>query len=206
MQNTSLLFKKYWEPSENVVSDISKLDGDILILGVGGKMGPDLARLARKAISKAGVKKRVIGAARFSEPKLIEELNNEGIETIVVDLLNDQQLQQLPEIKNVLYLAGNKFGTTGNEPFTWAMNTYLPGRVAEKYQNSRIVVFSTGNVYPMAPVVSGGPTEDHPPKPNGEYAQSCLGLLHAKWAQTRNSHCDGWQPKRSMYFPRWQFV
>jgi nucleoside-diphosphate-sugar epimerase len=138
-------------------------------------MGPGLARVAKQAIDKAGINKKVIGVARFSEPGLQEQLNSEGIETISADLLNEDDLQSLPEEKNVLYLAGTKFGTTGKESFTWAMNSYLPGRVAQKFKNSRIVVFSTGNVYPLVPVVGGGATEDLPPEPIGEYAQSCLG-------------------------------
>ncbi len=175
MKNIETIYKKLLEPSENLVDDIIRLDGDIMILGAGGKMGPDLARKAKHAVDKAGIKKRIIGVARFSEPGLKEQLNQEGIETIAADLLNDKMLQELPEVKNVLYLAGNKFGTTGNESYTWAMNTYLPGRVVEKYKKSRIVVFSTGNIYPMAPLSSGGFSEEHPPKPNGEYGQSCLG-------------------------------
>ncbi|MHA4808003.1 NAD-dependent epimerase/dehydratase family protein [Flavitalea flava] len=163
------------DPSPVLVHEIAQLEGDILILGVGGKMGPGMARLARQAVQKAGVNKRVIGVSRFSEPGLQEELNKAGIETIVADLLNEDQLQGLPEVKNVIYLAGTKFGTTGKESFTWAMNAYLPGRVAEKYKDSRIVVFSTGNVYPLSPVVQGGVTEAYPPGPVGEYAQSCLG-------------------------------
>jgi nucleoside-diphosphate-sugar epimerase len=146
-----------------------------MLLGVGGKMGPSLARLAMNAIKVAGVKKKVIGASRFSSGGLKQELESDGIETISVDLLNDQQLQQLPDVKNIIYMAGNKFGTFGNEHFTWAMNSYLPGRVAEKYKNSRIVVFSTGNVYPFTPVTQGGVTEEHPTGPVGEYGQSCLG-------------------------------
>jgi nucleoside-diphosphate-sugar epimerase len=168
-------YQQLLAPSDALAADMAALDGDLLILGVGGKMGPDLARLAQKAISKAGIKKQVTGVARFSEPGLQEELNRSGISTIAADLLDDRQLQQLPDAKNLLYLAGNKFGTTGNESFTWAMNAYLPGRVAEKYRNSRIVVFSTGNVYPMTPITSGGLAEDHPAGPKGEYAQSCLG-------------------------------
>lgn len=175
MEHIETTYKKLLEPSKNLVADIARLDGDIMILGVGGKMGPDLARLAKHAIDKAGVKKRVIGVARFSEPALKDQLNNEGIETISADLLNDEQLQALPEIKNVLYLAGQKFGTTGKESFTWAMNAYLPGRVGEKFKNSRIVVFSSGNVYPLTSIKSGGLSEDHPAGPIGEYAQSCLG-------------------------------
>ena len=146
-----------------------------MILGVGGKMGPALARLAKQAVDRAGVKKRIMGASRFSEAGLQDELNSLGIETYEADLLQDDQLDALPEAENVLYLAGTKFGTTGKESFTWAMNSYLPGRVAQKYKNSRIVVFSTGNVYHLTPVLSGGADETVTPQPVGEYAQSCLG-------------------------------
>jgi len=162
-------------PSDDLVSEIATLDGDILILGVGGKMGPDLAKLTKNAIDKRGTRKKVIGVSRFSEPGLQEQLEQQGIKTYNADLLHDDQLQALPDARNIVYMAGTKFGTSGKEPFTWAMNSYLPGRVAEKYKNSRIVVFSTGNVYHLTPVLSGGATEDQPPQPIGEYAQSCLG-------------------------------
>jgi nucleoside-diphosphate-sugar epimerase len=175
MKNIETIYKNLLQPSVDLIKDIATIDGNIIILGVGGKMGPGLARVAKQAIDKAGINKKVIGVARFSEPGLQEQLNSEGIETISADLLNEDDLQALPEEKNVLYLAGTKFGTTGNESFTWAMNSYLPGRVAQKFKNSRIVVFSTGNVYPLVPVVSGGATEDLPTEPIGEYAQSCLG-------------------------------
>jgi nucleoside-diphosphate-sugar epimerase len=138
-------------------------------------MGPSLAKLAKRAADIAGVKKNIIGVARFTEPDLQHELEGHGITTIKADLLNDAELQRLPDAQNVLYLAGTKFGTTGKEAFTWAMNTYLPGRVAEKYQKSRIVVFSTGNVYPLVQAQSNGPNESQYPQPIGEYAQSCLG-------------------------------
>ncbi|RFS20055.1 NAD(P)-dependent oxidoreductase [Chitinophaga silvatica] len=163
------------QPSEALIADIAKLDGDIIILGVGGKIGPSLAKLLRQAIDRAGVQKRVIGVSRLTEPGLKEELESYGVEAIAADLLNDAELQALPDVKNVLYLAGTKFGTTGKEAFTWAMNTYLPGRVAEKYKNSRIVVYSTGNVYPLTPVFAGGADENVTPSPVGEYGQSCLG-------------------------------
>ncbi|WP_276365488.1 NAD-dependent epimerase/dehydratase family protein [Chryseolinea sp. H1M3-3] len=169
------LYQKLLEPSNDLLSDMARLDGDITILGVGGKMGPDLARLTRHAIDMAGIKKEVIGVARFSEPGLQQELEQHGIRTYKADLLRDQQLQELPVTRNVLYLAGMKFGTTGKESLTWAMNSYLPGRVAEKFKDSRIVVFSTGNVYPLMPVQSDGATEQEPTGPIGEYAQSCLG-------------------------------
>ncbi len=163
------------QPSDALVADMALLEGDILLLGVGGKIGPSLAKLAKQAVDKSGIPRRIIGASRLSEPGLREELESYGVETIKVDLLDDAALQALPDVKNVLYLAGTKFGTTGKEAFTWAMNAYLPGRVAEKYKNSNIVVYSTGNVYPFTPVYSGGADESTTPAPIGEYGQSCLG-------------------------------
>lgn len=175
MENLEQIYKKMIEPSDDLISDMARLEGDVLILGSGGKMGPALAKLAKLAVDKAGVNKTIIGVSRFSEPGLKEELNQSGIETISADLLEDDQLQVLPNVRNILYLAGTKFGTSGNESLTWAMNSYLPGRVAQKYKNSRIVVFSTGNVYPLTPTDQGGANEDCIPSPVGEYAQSCLG-------------------------------
>lgn len=166
---------KMCEPSKELIGDLAKLDGDILILGVGGKMGPTLAKLAKNAINAENLNKRVIAVSRFSNETLKDELETYGIEAISADLLNDQHLKGLPDVKNVMYMAGNKFGTAGNEHFTWAMNAYLPGRVADKYKNSRIVSFSTGNVYPFSPVGLGGTSEESPTGPIGEYAQSCLG-------------------------------
>jgi len=175
LKNTATLYKQLLQPSAYLIEDMASLDGDILILGVGGKMGPGLARVAKQAADLAGVQKRIIGVARFTEPGLATALNDRGIETLSADLLNIDQLNALPEIKNVIYLAGTKFGTQGNESYTWAMNTYLPGQLANKFKQSRIVVFSTGNVYPLTPVVQGGATEHLAPGPVGEYAQSCLG-------------------------------
>lgn len=162
-------------PTPEVVEAMAGMAGDLLILGIGGKMGPTLAKLAKRAIGESGSAKRVIGVSRFSSPGLQADLNQAGIETIPCDLLNETELQQLPDSPTVIFMAGRKFGATGNESLTWAMNTYLPGRVAENYRNSRIVVFSTGNVYPLTPVSHGGATETHPVEPIGEYAQSCLG-------------------------------
>jgi dTDP-4-dehydrorhamnose reductase len=169
------VYQQLLKPSEALIADVAKLDGDLIILGAGGKMGPDLARLAKRVIDIGGLKKEVIAVARFSEPELQKTLEQHGIKTITTDLLDDNELQKLPAVQNVLYLAGMKFGTTGKESLTWAMNSYLPGRVAEKFKDSRIVVFSTGNVYPLMPALSGGATEKEPPAPIGEYAQSCLG-------------------------------
>lgn len=162
-------------PSPAVVEALAGLDGDLLIIGGSGKMGPSLARLAQRAIAAAGSNKRVRAVSRFSSPESRQALEQEGIETIAADLLNPDDLAALPDAANVIYMLGMKFGTTGREYETWATNTYVPGRVAERYPRSRIVVFSTGNVYPLTPVTRGGATEEHPTDPAGEYAQSCLG-------------------------------
>ncbi len=167
--------EQFLKPSDALIRDVAQLEGDILILGAGGKIGPSVARLTRQALDLAGKTNRVIGVSRFSEAGLQQELNSDGIETIAADILDDAQLQALPLASNVLYLAGTKFGTKNNEPYTWAMNAYLPGRVAEKYKGSRIVVYSTGNVYPYTQIGSGGATEETKPEPVGEYGQSCLG-------------------------------
>jgi len=175
MKTIEELELKMTEPSDALIQAMAQLDGDIIILGVGGKMGPSLAKQAKNAIREAGVKKRVIGVSRFSTGTLQASLERDGIETIAADLLEERELQKLPEVKNVIYMAGQKFGTKGKEPYTWAMNTYLPGRVAEKFRHSRIVSYSTGNVYPLTSLYHGGATEETKVSPIGEYAQSCLG-------------------------------
>ncbi len=162
------------EPAGEVIEAVAALEGDILILGVGGKMGPTLAKQAKRAIDRAGVAKKVMGVSRFSTPNVQEDLHAAGIETIPADLLSEDCLQNLPDTENVILMAGRKFGSTGNESLTWAMNGYMPGRIAERFRASRLVVFSTGNVYPLTPVSHGGATEDSPVAPIGEYAQSCL--------------------------------
>ena len=162
------------EPTAEVIAAVAALEGDILILGVGGKMGPTLAKQAKRAIDRAGIAKKVIGVSRFSTPGVQEGLHEAGIETITADLLSEDSLRNLPDTQNVILMAGRKFGATGNESLTWAMNGYMPGRVAEKFRTSRLVVFSTGNVYPLTPVYHGGATENSTVAPVGEYAQSCL--------------------------------
>lgn len=175
MNSYEQLLKELTTPTEALVQDLAKIDGDITLLGVGGKMGPTLAALAVNAIREGGLNKKVIGVSRFSDQAARQELEDVGVHTISCDLLDDQALQALPDCENIIYMAGNKFGTTGREHFTWAMNAYLPGRVAEKYKDSRIVVFSSGNIYPFLPVSSGGADEAVEPLPVGEYAQSTLG-------------------------------
>src|SRR4029077_16924736 len=154
---------------------MAALDGDLVILGAGGKMGPSLARLARRAADSAGVKKRVIAVARFTNRALPSELAALGIETIAGDLLDPGMLDRLPDIPNVIFMAARKFGTAAGEHLTWAMNTYLPGLVAEQCRNSRIISFSTGYVYPLRTLAEGGAIESTPVAPVGEYAQSALG-------------------------------
>ncbi len=163
------------EPTPGVVDTMRRLDGDVIVLGVGGKMGPSLARMAKRASDAAGARRRVIGVSRFSSPDLPRQLNGWGVETIAGDLLEQADLDRLPDVPNVVFMAGMKFGSTGQQARTWAMNTFLPGMVARKYARSRIVAFSTGNVYPMTPVTLGGSIEADDPSPNGEYGQSCLG-------------------------------
>lgn len=162
-------------PSSKTVELFKKIDGDILFLGIAGKIGPSLAYMAKRACDKAGVEKRIIGISRFSNEEEKREIENRGVETIRGDLLDRDFLERLPKVKNVFFLAGRKFGSEENLSLTWAMNAYLPALVAEYFKDSRIVAYSTGCVYPLVPVESGGSKETDKPEPVGEYAQSCLG-------------------------------
>ena len=176
-------------PTEDVIETMGRIEGDIIVLGVGGKIGPTLAMMARRASDAAGVKRRVIGVARFSSPELREHLSAHGIETIACDLLDRAALESLPEVPNVFYLAAKKFGSTGAESTTWAMNVYLPGLVCEKFTGSRIVAYSTGNVYPLVPTDSSGAIETTPTEPVGDYAMSCLGRerIFSHFSETRGT-------------------
>jgi len=175
MNTIDELEHKLAEPSRDLIEDIASLDGDLMVLGAGGKVGPGLARLAGNAFRQAGLDREVIAVSRFSSSGIRERLRRDGIKTVTADLLDDHQLQSLPRVENIIYMVGTKFGTTGNEHLTWTVNAYLPGRVASKFKDARIVAFSTGNVYPLTPVAFGGASEDDPTGPVGEYAQSCLG-------------------------------
>jgi nucleoside-diphosphate-sugar epimerase len=163
------------EPSPAAIDAVRRVDGDVIVLGVAGKMGPTLARMARRAMDAAGVRHHVIGVSRFSSPDQQRALDAHGIETIRCDLLDERALARLPDAPNVIYMAGRKFGSTGNEPLTWAMNTHVPALVCSRYRRSRIVAFSTGNVYGLTPRGRGGSREEDSPAPVGEYAMSCLG-------------------------------
>jgi nucleoside-diphosphate-sugar epimerase len=158
-------------PSPQLVQSLQDVPGDILVLGVGGKMGPTLARMAKRADPA----RRVIGVARFSEPGLREQLQQAGIECIAADLLSRDAVAGLPDAPNVVFMAGRKFGSTGSEWLTWAMNAHVPALVAERYARSRIVAFSTACVYPFVPTAGPGAPESLPPTaPSGEYANSCV--------------------------------
>ncbi|MBD3628969.1 NAD(P)-dependent oxidoreductase [Cyclobacterium sp.] len=175
MKSIAELEERLSSPSKALINDLKRIEGDIIILGVGGKMGPSLAKLILRAVNSANLKKKVIGVSRFSDAGTKADLQDHGLQCISADLLDDEALQALPQAENVIYMAGKKFGTSGDAHTTWAMNAYLPGRVSEKYKNSRMVIFSSGNIYPFVHYASGGATEDTAPEPLGEYAQSCLG-------------------------------
>ena len=175
IQSPEQLEDRLSEPTPEVVQTLRRLEGDLIVLGVAGKMGPNLARMARRAADLGGSRRRVIGVARFSSAGLEAELQRHDIETIRCDLLDEEAVLRLPDAPNVLYLAGMKFGASGQESLTWAMNTHLPAIVCRKFARSRIVAFSTGNVYGLVKAAGGGSLETDPPAPMGEYAMSCLG-------------------------------
>lgn len=162
-------------PQEADIAALREVPGDLMILGVGGKMGPSLARLAKRACAQGSLTKKVIAVSRFSNESLQSELQKHGVDTIQCDLLQSSELTALPDVPNIIFMAARKFGTSGSEHLTWAMNTYLPGMVAERFRQARIVAFSTGNVYPLRAASLGGADELSPVAPVGEYAQSALG-------------------------------
>lgn len=171
LENVDVLEDWLSRPSASATTALEATCGDILVLGAGGKMGPTLTRMIKRAVPD----RRVIAVSRFSESHLPEGLESQGIEVIKGDLLDDGFLQSLPDCPNVYYLAGMKFGATGNEPLTWAMNTWLPGKVCQRFSESRIVALSTGNVYGLTSAQGPGSRETDGLRPLGEYANSCLG-------------------------------
>ena len=176
-------------PDPALVADLAEVPGPLLVLGAAGKMGPTLCRLAKRADPD----RRVIAVARFSEPGLRVRMESWGIECIAADLTDRAALAALPEAENIVFMAARKFGSTGAEELTWAMNVLLPAMVAERFPDSRIVFFSTGNVLPLVPVLSGGADESVPPAPIGDYAASCLGRerVFQHSGRTRGTRCFG---------------
>jgi nucleoside-diphosphate-sugar epimerase len=167
------------EPYPDDVAFANTLDGDVIILGAGGKMGPTLALRIERSLRLAGSTATLFAVSTFTDEAAAQRLTDAGVRLIRADLLDDEacpaRLADLPRCPNVIFMAGMKFGATARENLTWAKNAYLPGRIAENYKKSRIVVLSTGNVYPLVAVAAGGSRETDPPGPMGEYAQSCLG-------------------------------
>lgn len=163
------------EPTAADVECCTRLDGDVLVLGAAGKMGPSLVQRIVRAMARAGLRHRVVAASRFSSPATRRDLDDAGATTMAVDLLDAASVDALPDSPNVLFLAGRKFGSTDNTALTWATNTIVPANIARRFSRSRIVAFSTGNVYPFVPTSSRGSRESDAPAPRGEYAQSCLG-------------------------------
>ena len=176
-------------PDPALAHDLAAAPGDLLVLGAAGKMGPTLCRLAKRADPA----RRVIAVARWSEPGLRERMEGWGIECLAADLADDAALAALPDAPNLVFMAARKFGSTGNEALTWAMNVLLPARVAARWPAARTVFFSTGNVLPLMPVGSGGADEATVPAPVGEYAASCLGRerVFAHAGATRGTPCFG---------------
>jgi nucleoside-diphosphate-sugar epimerase len=162
------------EPPPGVIDTLTRLSGDILFLGAAGKMGPTLARMAKRASDAAGIRRRVIAVSRFSTGGEAA-FTAHGVETVRCDLLDEAAVAELPDAANVVSMPGRKFGSTGDEGTTWAINCHLPAVVCKRFRASRIVAFSTGNVYPFTRPETGGPTEAEPPNPVGEYGMSALG-------------------------------
>ena len=163
------------DPPDYVMDALRACPGDVMVLGVAGKMGPTLARMARRALDAPGSPSRVVGGSRFSKSSERDKLHAWGIETFAGDLLDAPFLRSLPDAPNLIYMAGMKFGATGNESLTWAMNTHLPALICQRFMNARIAAFSSGNVYGLCPIALGGSVETDTPQPVGEYAMSCLG-------------------------------
>lgn len=175
------------EPTARVIDAISRGAGDLIVLGAAGKMGPTLARMAQRAVAAAGLPRRVFAVSRFSTPGVREAFEEHGVQTIACDLLDRAAVAALPDAGDVVFMAGMKFGATGRAALTWAENCLLPGYVCERYSSSRIVAFSTGNVYGLVPAGNGGSRETDEPAPAGEYAMSCLGRerIFEYFSQTR---------------------
>jgi nucleoside-diphosphate-sugar epimerase len=178
-------------PTPALVALMQRLEGDLLVLGIGGKMGVTLGLAAVRAIREAGRRSEVYGVSRFSDTRLRARLEEGGVRTLSCDLLDPRAVAQLPRVRDVIYLVGRKFGTGGQASLTWATNVSVPGYVGDHFRGSRIVAFSTGCVYPLVSPAEGGCTEATPPAPVGEYAQSCLGRerIFEYWSRTHGTRC-----------------
>ena len=163
------------EPTATAIRSIAQLDGDVLILGAGGKMGPSLARMLRVASQSSGLEHKITAVSRFSNSAVQEQFERSGISTIASDLLEEGSVTRLPDSANIVLMTGSKFGTQQDASHTWAMNVLLPAAVCQRFQQSRILAFSTGNVYPFVAAHTGGSIESDPLEPVGEYGMSAVG-------------------------------
>lgn len=159
------------EPLAATCTALRQVEGDIAVLGAGGKMGPTLATMLKRAAPE----RNIYAVSRFGDKQVRQRIEEKGVKIVEADLLDDSAYGGLPDVPNIFYLAGMKFGASGNQPLTWAMNVFMPALVAQRYKQARIVALSTGNVYPFTGLESGGARETDLPNPVGEYAQSCLG-------------------------------
>lgn len=191
IQTVEELEESLSRPTSGVLRTLEAIDGDVLILGAAGKMGPTLSRMVRRALDKLGQRnRRVTAVSRFSSQESRRSLEQHGVETLACDLLDPKEVQRLPSAPNVFFLAGQKFGTSDAPELTWAMNTLVPAYVAERYRESRIVAFSTGCVYPLLSADGPGANENTELGPPGDYANSCVGrervfTFFSKQYQTR---------------------
>ena len=166
---------RFTEPRPETIDALRQCSGDVIVLGAGGKMGPSLTAMLARAVEQLADNRRVLAVSRWSDRGAATALREMGVEIIECDLMSPDDVERLPDAPNVIFMAGQKFGTSDRPSVTWAMNTLLPANAARRYAGSRIVVFSTGNVYPLTPVNSRGPVESDPVGPVGEYAMSCVG-------------------------------
>jgi hypothetical protein len=175
MWNEETLNAMLSEPSEMLIADMARLEGDIMILGAGGKMGPTLSAMAKRASDAAGKNRHVYAVSRFSDARAAALLRQQGVEILPADLNDEKQLDALPKAPNVVYMLGKKFGTSGNAGDTWHTNVVMPGVITKRLGPVNYVVFSTGNVYPFTDPALGGCREEESPAPVGEYAKSTWG-------------------------------
>jgi nucleoside-diphosphate-sugar epimerase len=171
----TLLDDRFTEPRGETIAALRACPGDVVVLGAGGKMGPSLTAMLARAAKAVADQRRIVAVSRWSDREAKRALEEVGVVTVSCDLLDRSAVAELPDAPNVIFMAGQKFGTQGRPSVTWAMNTLVPTHAAERYPQARIVVFSTGNVYPLVPVTGGGALETDAPGPIGEYAMSCLG-------------------------------
>ena len=175
--NESELDAELSAPRPATAAALRACPGDVIVLGAGGKMGPTLARMLVRAAEQAdgAARRRIFAVSRFSSAIAERALRDFGVDTIRCDLLDRDAVARLPDVPNVIYMAGQKFGTTEAPSRTWMQNVIVPAICAERYASARIVAFSTGNVYGLTPPAAGGSREDDAPGPVGEYAASCVG-------------------------------